>query len=91
MVSAANKLGWNDKFTKAIITSSNWTVRKNELTGAIINRTLGAVCVTKDPDGKCFYQEFSFSQDYTGSGNYSGTVKYYSYGGKREIGCDKIK
>ena len=91
MVTAANKLGWNDKFTKAIITSSAWSVRKNELTGAIINRTIGAVCITKDNDGKCFTQEFSFSQDYTGGGNYSSVIKYYSYGGKREIGCDKVK
>lgn len=91
MVAAANNLGWNDKFTKAIITSATWTVRKNELTGAIINRTLGAVCITKSNDGKCYTQEFSFSQDYTGGGNYSSAVKYYSYGGKREIGCDKIK
>ena len=45
MAAAANKLGWNDKFTNAIITSSNWTVRKNELTGTIVNRTLGAVCI----------------------------------------------
>ncbi len=91
MAAAANKLGWNDKFTNAIITSSNWTVRKNELTGTIVNRTLGAVCITKDPDGKCYTQEFTFAQDYTGGGNYSGTIKFYSYGGKREIGCDKIK
>ncbi|MBK6827606.1 MAG: hypothetical protein IPG86_12375 [Chitinophagaceae bacterium] len=91
MVAAANNLGWNDKFLKAIITSSSWTVHKNELTGAILYRWLGAVCTTKDNDGKCFYQEFSFKQEYTGGGNYSGTVKFNSYGGKREIGCDKLK
>lgn len=91
MLTAANKLGWNSTYTKAVITSSGWTVRKNQVTGAIVNRTIGAVCATKDPDGKCYLQEFSFSQDYTGGGNYSGTVKYSSYGGKREIGCDKVK
>lgn len=91
MLTAANNLGWNDKFLKTIITSSTWVVVKNELTGAILYRYLGAVCTTKSNDGKCYYQEFSFKQDYTGGGNYSSAVKYNSYGGKRELGCDKVK
>ena len=91
MVNAANNLGWNDKFSKAIITSSSWTVAKNDLTGAILYRWLPAVCTIKDTDGKCYYQEFSFKQDYAGGGNYSGTIKFNSYGGKKEIGCDKVK
>lgn len=91
MVAAANNLGWNDKFQKAIITSSAWNVHKNDLTGAILYRWLGAVCTIKGTDGKCYYQEFSFKQEYTGGGNYSSTVKFNSYGGKREIGCDKLK
>lgn len=91
MVAAANNLGWNDKFQKAIITSSSWVVHKNELTGAILYRWLGAVCTTKSNDGKCYYQEFSFKQDYTGGGNYSGAMKFNSYGGKKEVNCDKIK
>ena len=91
MVAAANNLGWNDKFSKAIITSSSWTVAKNDLTGAILYRWLPAVCTIKGTDGKCYYQEFSFKQEYTGGGNYSNTVKFNSYGGKKEIGCDKVK
>ncbi|MFN8251038.1 MAG: hypothetical protein U0V75_04085 [Ferruginibacter sp.] len=91
MLAAANGLGWNDKFLKTIITSAAWVTVKNELTGAILYRYLGAVCTTKSNDGKCYYQEFSFKQDYTGGGNYSSAVKFNSYGGKREIGCDKIK
>jgi hypothetical protein len=91
MVAAANNLGWNDHFQKAIITSSAWNVHKNDLTGAILYRWLGAVCTIKGTDGKCFYQEFSFKQEYSGGGNYSNTVKFNSYGGKKEIGCDKLK
>jgi hypothetical protein len=91
MVAAANNLGWNDKFSKAIITSSSWVTEKNSLTGVILYRYLGAVCTIKGTDGKCYYQEFTFRQDYTGGGGYSSTVKYNSYGGKREIGCDKLK
>ena len=91
MLAEANKLGWNDKFLKIIITSSSWTIHKNELTGAILYRSVGAVGTVKGNDGKCYYQEFGFKQDYTGGGNFSSSIRYNSYGSKREIGCDKIK
>jgi hypothetical protein len=90
-VDAANGLGWNDKFLNCIITSSAWNIEKNSLTGVILYRYVGAVCTIKGTDGKCYYQEFTFRQDYAGGGGYSSTVKYNSYGGKREIGCDKLK
>ena len=83
--------GWNETFNKAIITSSAWTVTKNELTGVILYRYISVIGTCKNADGKCFYQEFTFRQDYTGGGNYESGVKYNSYGSKREIGCDKIK
>ena len=91
MVAAANNLGWNDKFQKAIITSTSWNIEKNSITGVILYRYLAAVCTTKSSDGKCYTQEFSFRQDYSGNGNYESKIKYNSYGGKREIGCDKLK
>lgn len=90
MVAVANKLGWADHFSKALITSENWTIVKNSLTGAILYRSIGGVCTTTSADGRCYYQEFTFQQDYTGSG-FSSTLKYGSYGGKKELGCDKIK
>lgn len=91
MVAAANNLGWNDKFQKAIITSTAWNIEKNSITGVILYRYLAAVCTTKSSDGKCYTQEFSFRQDYSGNGNYESKIKYNSYGGKKEIGCDKLK
>jgi hypothetical protein len=91
MLSAANGLGWKDKFTKIIITSKDWATRKNDLTGAILYRSLDAIAITKDIEGKCYYQEFGFRQDYSGGGNYESAIKYNGYAGKREIGCDKIK
>jgi hypothetical protein len=91
MLSAANGLGWNDKFTKVIITSKEWSIRKNELTGAILYRSLSAIGITKNAEGKCYYQEFTFRQDYSGGGNYESAIKYNGYGGKVELGCDKIK
>lgn len=92
MLSVMEKLpGWNEKFNKAIITSSTWSIKKNELTGAILYRYIGVMGTCKNADGTCFTQEFTFRQDYVGGGNYEGTAKYNSYGGKREIGCDKVK
>jgi len=91
MVAAANNEGWNDKFLKAIITSSSWNIEKNSLTSVIMYRYLSAVCTIKSPDGKCYYQEFTFRQDYAGNGNYDSKIKFNSYGGKKEIGCDKLK
>jgi len=91
IVAAANNEGWNDKFLKAIITSSSWNIEKNSLTSVIMYRYLSAVCTIKSPDGKCYYQEFTFRQDYAGNGNYDSKIKFNSYGGKKEIGCDKLK
>lgn len=91
MLAVANGLGWKEKYSRAIIRSSEWHISKNELTGAIIYRGLAAVCITKDEEGHCYYQEFTFTQDYTGSGNYSSKLKFGGYGGKKELTCDKLK
>lgn len=92
MLATMQKLpGWNEKFTKAVITSSSWNIKKNELTGAILYRYIGVIGVCNDSQGKCYTQEFTFRQDYSGAGNYESAAKYNSYGGKREINCDKAK
>lgn len=83
--------GWSEHFNKAIITSSGWTITKNELTGLILYRYISVTGTCTNADGTCFTQEFTFRQDYSGGGNYESKLKYNSYGGKREIGCDKIK
>lgn len=90
MVAALNKLGWKENFTKVVINSTDWAVKKNEL-GVILYRIVSAVGIFKDFDGKCMYQEFTFRQDYTGGGKFDSAIKYNSYGGKYEIGCDKVK
>lgn len=91
MLSVANGLGWKEKYTRTIIKSSEWHISKNQLTGAIIYRGLAAVCITRDEEGRCYYQEFTFTQDYTGGGSYSSKLKFGGYGGKKELTCDKIK
>jgi len=92
MLATMQKLpGWKEKFRKAVIHSASWNIKKNELTGAILYRYIGVVGACTDAQGKCYVQEFTFRQDYAGGGNYESTAKYNSYGGKREIGCDKIR
>ena len=91
MLTVANKLGWAEHFTKAIITSQNWTIEKNSLTGVILRRYIVGICTSTSAAGVCSYQDFTFNQEYTGGGNYSSSLSYGSYGGKHELGCDKIK
>jgi hypothetical protein len=90
MVAALNNLGWKENYTKVVINSTDWNVKKNDL-GIILYRIVAAVGIFKDNDGKCKYQEFTFRQDYTGGGKFESKIKYNSYGGVSEIGCDKVK
>lgn len=77
-------------YKKAIITSSGWTVEKNEL-GIILNKYISAALTSKNEDGKCYFQNFTFKYDYIGGGNYSTTLTLGSVGNRVEIECDKIK
>jgi len=77
-------------YKKAIITASQWSIEKNEL-GIILHRYLPAVLTSKNNDGKCYYQEFTFKQAYTGGGNYSQALQLDGVGKKIEISCDDVK
>ena len=77
-------------YKKAIITSSGWTIEKNEL-GIILNKYVSATLASKNEDGKCYIQSFTFKYDYIGGGNYTNTLTLGSVGNKVEIECDKIK
>ncbi|MEM6297058.1 MAG: hypothetical protein AAF740_00040 [Bacteroidota bacterium] len=76
-------------YQKAIITTPNWTVERNSLTGVILGRTIQGVVTGKKPGGTCFFQYFSFKQAYTGSG-YSSALSYAGAGPVTVITCDKI-
>lgn len=84
-----NKASVQD-YKKAIITSSGWTIEKNEL-GIILNKYVSATLASKNEDGKCYIQSFTFKYDYIGGGNYTSTLTLGSVGNKVEIECDKIK
>jgi hypothetical protein len=77
---------------RAVITSSDWRIDRNEITGAIESRTIWAEIARKvdDEDGICYLETVIFREDYDGR-HYSrlhipGTVM----DGTREILCDNI-
>lgn len=77
---------WKEKFRAVKISSSDWTILRNKLTGIITGRCISAYCLAKWPDGRCTVQEFTFKQEYTGSG-YSRILKRYSTGSQKTIDC----
>lgn len=78
---------WSERYTKAKITSNDWTIVRNEWTGIILSRKIYMVLYGVWPDGKCRYTEFSFFQDYDGR-NYQNTLKYNAIGGMYRIECE---
>ena len=80
---------WKEKFSKAILTTTNWAIVRDDYNN-IIGRIVEAACVAKWPDGRCSYQYFTFIQDYEGGGQYAGTVRRYSTGRQYTINCNKI-
>lgn len=83
----ATRSGWDEKFTKAKISSSDWMTVRNELTGTITGRTLYAYCQATWPDGHCTVQPFTFKQDYNGS-TYSKAINVVDVGEQKDVDCD---
>lgn len=84
----ATEEGWKEKYTKAIIESTDWGIIKNEYTGAIIKRRIDMQLYGVWPDGKCKTVGFGFEQEYSGGGNY-GALKYTGIGDMYQVICDK--
>ncbi len=82
--------GWKETFVKCIITSRDWSIERNSLTGVILGRKRSAALCATWPDGHCTYQTFSFYQQYDGA-NYSSTVRFNGVGSQIKIGCNKFK
>ncbi len=84
---AANEK-WKESYTQAVITSDDWKIEYNEITGSIICRKLYMVLYGVWPDGRCKAVQFGFRQDYLGGGKYSKTLQYNSIGDMEDIECD---
>jgi hypothetical protein len=81
----AEKARWKKKFEEVKISSSDWVILYFP-NGNIKGRTINAYIYATLPDGTCDYQEYTFQQQYTGSG-YSDNVMYYTYV-SGETSCD---
>ena len=91
-VSAYNKDNPGAVAKKAWLKYTNWDVRKNELTGAILNKYRNATLLVQTAEGNCSYMEATFAMDYEGNGKYgyihfSGLVP----GTYRPILCECLK
>ncbi len=77
---------------KAVITSPDWSVERNELTGIVTGRVRRAVIVYKDKQGKCFLTaNFFLRQEFVGN-SYSGAVQSpFPVMGSEEILCENVK
>lgn len=87
LVAMFNGIGWEEKFTKAIIESSSFGYKKNYL-DQIVGRTLRVYMVSKKSDGGCMCQEFTVIQEKVG--NDWASFKRLSTGSQMDISCSKI-
>lgn len=77
---------------KAVITSDDWSVERNDITGIVTGRMRRAVIVYKDKEGKCFLTGNLFiRQEYVGS-SYTGAVQSpYAIMGSQQMLCENVK
>ena len=85
IIEAFKKKEWKEQPQKAIITSSDWLIVKNNLTGIPLRRLLTAT-VASTREGKCIMQSFDFAQEFDGTG-YTGKLYLYSVGSQDKIPC----
>ncbi|WP_395632910.1 hypothetical protein [Flavobacterium sp.] len=57
------------------ITSKEWVITRNDLTGRILRRNLVLLVVALDKDGKYFYKDCYIAQEYVG-GQFSNTINF---------------
>lgn len=78
-----------DKLTpsKVVIVDAGWTIVRNELTGIILGRKIGAIVKVKYKDsGFCYAEYVEYNEDYTGS-SYTHINRTNDVGGS-QIDCD---
>lgn len=83
----AKTAGWSENYTEAKIISNDWNILRNDMTGAILARTIMAALKATWPDGHCTYQVFTMKQLYDGSGSYQKTISRYATGEQGQIDC----
>lgn len=59
--------GWNESILKINILSNEWTVVRNNVTGAITGRTQTAAIAARNQKGECILYTYTIMQEYDGS------------------------
>ena len=78
---------WKERYYKAVITSPDWYISRNEWTSIIKGRSLEVTLLGKWPDGSCRFAEFSVWQSYDGS-RYSNVMIYNGIGSMYDCECE---
>lgn len=78
--------------TKAVLTSADWSIERNDITGVVTGRVRRAVIVYKGKDGKCYLTaNFFLCQDYVGNSFSSNAISRYPVMGSQEMLCSNVK
>ncbi|HRH43954.1 MAG TPA: hypothetical protein PKY82_20145 [Pyrinomonadaceae bacterium] len=80
--------GKNYTFLKVNIISSDYLIKRNELTGIILSRSRGAHIAFKKADGKCYHGLYGIVQEYVG-GTFTGGKLTLDFD-HREMRCENV-
>lgn len=83
-------LDYKETVLKINITSTDWTVERNTLTGIVIGRSKQAYIASKNAEGVCYVTEFWIMQDYNGSG-YGPFRNITNNSFRSRIACENVK
>lgn len=81
--------GWNETIMLINLREHDWSIVKNENTGAILGRAQTAAIVAKNKTGDCILYIFTIMQDYNGSG-YQSTAYRRSHDATPML-CENVK
>jgi hypothetical protein len=85
---ASNADGNSFTFLKVNLISTDYTIKRNEITGIVVGRSRGADIAFKTKDGKCMHGVFGIYQEYVG-GSFTGGSLSRAYN-HLEIRCENI-
>ncbi len=84
----ASAWAWKETLKSAYITSNDWSITRNPLTGNITGRNISGVVTMTHPDGRCRLQWATFREEFDGS-NYM-NFHMTGVGPIYDLKCDKL-
>ncbi|MBL4798116.1 MAG: hypothetical protein JKY50_11925 [Oleispira sp.] len=85
----ANSYSWKEQLQYVYMTSRDWSILRNKLTGIQTGRRIQGVITMKRDDGLCSYQQAIFEQAYNGT-DYQEVVMAGVVPGQNKLDCGKI-